>query len=84
VHLPPIDAALHRPTVDNFDGTAIFADKQAIREQYGKLFADSSHVVSSHRRQNLQIDAAHVTSANQEMVDGGEYGGDAGWCGRDT
>jgi hypothetical protein len=28
-------------SVVNFEGTAIFADKQAMREQYGKLFADS-------------------------------------------
>jgi uncharacterized protein (TIGR02246 family) len=28
-------------SVVSFDGTAMFADKQAIREQYGKLFADS-------------------------------------------
>jgi hypothetical protein len=28
-------------SVVTFDGTAMFADKQAMREQYGKLFADS-------------------------------------------
>ena len=28
-------------SVITFDGTAMFADKQAMREQYGKLFADS-------------------------------------------
>jgi len=28
-------------SVVSFDGTAMFADKQAMREQYGKLFADS-------------------------------------------
>ena len=43
-----------------FDGTAMFADKQAMREQYGKLFADSP---------DLDVTIANRMTADDFVVD---------------
>jgi hypothetical protein len=43
-----------------FDGTAVFADKQAMREQYGKLFADSP---------DLSVTIANRMTAGDFVVD---------------
>jgi len=43
-----------------FDGSAMFADKQAMREQYGKLFADSS---------DLSVTIANRMTAGDFVVD---------------
>jgi hypothetical protein len=43
-----------------FDGTPMFADKQVMREQYGKLFADSP---------NLRMTIANRMSAGEFVVD---------------
>jgi uncharacterized protein (TIGR02246 family) len=43
-----------------FDGTAMFGTKEVMREQYGKLFADSP---------DLQVTVAHRIAAGQFVVD---------------
>jgi hypothetical protein len=43
-----------------FDGTPMFADRQAMREQYGKLFADSP---------DLQLTIANRMTAGEFVVD---------------
>jgi hypothetical protein len=43
-----------------FDGTPMFADKEAMREQYGKLFADSP---------DLSLTIANRMTAGQFVVD---------------
>ena len=47
-------------SVVTFDGTAVFADKQAMREQYGKLFADSP---------DLSVAIANRVAAGDFVVD---------------
>jgi uncharacterized protein (TIGR02246 family) len=47
-------------SVVTFDGTAMFADKQALREQYGKLFADSP---------DLSVTIANRMTAGDFVVD---------------
>ena len=48
-----------------FDGTAMFADKQAMREQYGKLFAESPDlhltVASRVTAGDFVVDEEHVS-----------------------
>jgi hypothetical protein len=48
-----------------FDGTPMFADKQAMREQYGKLFADSPDlhltVASRMTAGDFVVDEEHVS-----------------------
>jgi hypothetical protein len=48
-----------------FDGTTMFADKRAMREQYGKLFADSPdlHVTIAGRlaSQEFVVDEEHLS-----------------------
>jgi putative hydrolase of HD superfamily len=48
-----------------FDGTPMFADKQAMREQYGKLFADSPdlHLTVANRMTagDFVVDEEHLT-----------------------
>ena len=53
-----------------FDGTPMFADKQVMREQYGKLFADSpdlSVIIASRM-------TAGVFVVDQEEVSGFHFG----------
>jgi hypothetical protein len=51
-----------------FDGTPMFADKQAMREQYGKLFADSPdlHLTIANRMTagEFVVDEEHVSGLN--------------------
>ena len=47
-------------SVVSFDGTAMFADKQAIREQYGQLFDDSPE---------LSVTIANRMTAGDFVVD---------------
>ena len=49
-----------------FDGTPIFADKQVMREQYGKLFADSP---------GLRLTIANRMTAGAFVVDQEEISG---------
>jgi hypothetical protein len=43
-----------------FDGTTMFADKEAMREQYGKLFADSPE---------LRVSIANRIAAGDFVID---------------
>ena len=51
-----------------FDGTPMFADKQVMREQYGKLFADSPdlHLTIANRMAagEFVVDEEHVSGMN--------------------
>ena len=51
-----------------FDGTPMFADKQVMREQYGKLFADSPdlHLTIANRMTagEFVVDEEHVSGVN--------------------
>jgi hypothetical protein len=51
-----------------FDGTPMFADKQVMREQYGRLFADSPglHLTVANRMTagEFVVDEEHVSGMN--------------------
>ena len=53
-----------------FDGTPMFADKEAMREQYGKLFADSPqlNLVIANRMaaDGFVVDEEHITGLHFE------------------
>jgi uncharacterized protein (TIGR02246 family) len=53
-----------------FDGTPMFASKQAMREQYGKLFADSPHlqltIASRMATGDFVVDEEHLTGVRFE------------------
>jgi len=53
-----------------FDGTPMFASKQVMREQYGKLFTDSPHlqltVASRMEAGDFVVDEEHVTGVRFE------------------
>jgi uncharacterized protein (TIGR02246 family) len=54
-----------------FDGTAMFPDKQAMREQYGKLFADSPDLSATIASRMIAGDFV----VDEEQLSGFHFGG---------